>query len=148
MPNIAAVLKEEIARIARREVRDEVETLKKALAQYRTQATELKREVAALQKEVNRLVKAGGAAKPIRQATQAQPEAGSVQVRWSPEKLKRHRERLELSAEKFGKLFGVSGQTIHNWEGGTRPGREHLLIISQLRKLGKREAQATIEAKA
>jgi DNA-binding transcriptional regulator YiaG len=145
MPNIAAVLKEEIARIARREVREEVEALKKALTQHRTQAAELKREVAALKKEMDRLSKASSQVKAAPKAT-LEPTSGNV--RWSPEKLARHRARLELSAEKFGKLFGVSGQTIHNWEGGTRPGKDHLIQISQLRTLSKRQVQAAIDAKA
>lgn len=67
---------------------------------------------------------------------------------WSPTRLKAHRERLGLSAEKFGKLLNVSGQTIYNWEGGSRPGKEHLAAISQLRKLSKRQAHAIVDAKA
>jgi hypothetical protein len=37
VPNIASVLKEEIARVARKEVRSETENLKKASAQYRSE---------------------------------------------------------------------------------------------------------------
>lgn len=59
MPNIAAVLKEEIARIARREMKSETEKLKNASTQYRIQIAELKRHVHALQKEVVRLSRVG-----------------------------------------------------------------------------------------
>lgn len=142
MPKIAAVLKEEIARVARREVRDETEKLKKASAQYRAQIAELKRQVAALQKEVTNLAKMNRQAKSVTQ------ESDVSKTRWSPTRLKAHRERLELSAEKFGKLFNVSGQTIYNWEGGARPGKEHLAMIAQVRKLGKRQAHAIVDAKA
>ncbi|MFC5302001.1 helix-turn-helix domain-containing protein [Azospira restricta] len=142
MPNIAAVLKEEIARVSRREVRGETEKLKKASAQYRAQIAELKRQVAALQKEVASLAKMNRQAKPVA------PEIDGGKIRWSPNRLKAHRERLELSAEKFGKLFNVSGQTVYNWEGGTRPGKEHLAMIAQVRKLSKRQAHAIVEAKA
>lgn len=141
MPNIAAVLKEEIARVARREVRGETEKLKKASAQYRTQITELRRQIAALQKDVASLSKMG------RQTTSAAQEIDTSKIRWSPTKFKAHRERLELSAEKFGKLFNVSGQTIYNWESGIRPGKEHLAMIAQTRKLSKRQAHAIVDAK-
>ena len=43
MPNIASVLKTEIARVARKEVRSEIGSLKKATATYRTEIAALKR---------------------------------------------------------------------------------------------------------
>ena len=58
MPNIASVLKEEIARVARKEVRSETENLKKASAQYRSEIATLKRRVTALEQQVTRLGKA------------------------------------------------------------------------------------------
>lgn len=143
MPNIATILKDEIARIARREVRSETEKLKKASAQYRTQIADLKRQVAGLQAELSRMTKAA-AQSPV--ATT--PELDIAKVRWSAVKFKAHRTRLDLSAEKFGKLFGVSGQTIYNWEGGARPGDEYLPAIAHLRKLTKRQAHLIVaEAK-
>ena len=50
MPDIAAVLKEEIARLARKEVRSQTEGLKKASAQYRRDIAALKRQVAELER--------------------------------------------------------------------------------------------------
>ena len=46
MPNIASVLKDEILRLARKEVRSELEGLKKASGQYRSDIASLKRQVA------------------------------------------------------------------------------------------------------
>ena len=48
MPNIASVLKDEILRLARKEVRTATEGLKKASAAYRSDIAGLKRQVAAL----------------------------------------------------------------------------------------------------
>ncbi len=48
MPNVAAVLKEEITRLARKEVKDEVGPLKKTVAEQRRTIAELKRQVAIL----------------------------------------------------------------------------------------------------
>ena len=50
MPNIAAVLKDEISRIARKEVRAETESLKKQITKFRSQIASLKRQVAGLEK--------------------------------------------------------------------------------------------------
>ena len=57
MPNIASVLREEIVRLARKEMRSEMEGLKKTSAQFRSEIAALKRRVAALEKQVARLSK-------------------------------------------------------------------------------------------
>ncbi len=54
MPNIASVLKEEISRIARKEVRVETEALKKASGRYRSEIAALKRQVQQLLKIVEK----------------------------------------------------------------------------------------------
>src|SRR4051812_13352102 len=57
MPNIASVLKSEIARVARKEVRAEFEALKRASIQHRGAISALRRQVDALQKELRRASK-------------------------------------------------------------------------------------------
>ena len=52
MANLATVLKLEITRIARRELRAETESLKKAAAHYRSEITALKRKVAELERHL------------------------------------------------------------------------------------------------
>ena len=55
-------------------------------------------------------------------------------------------QRLGLSADNYGKLIGVTGQTIYSWEQETsRPRTAQLAPIASLRHLGKREAQARLE---
>ena len=57
MPNIASVLKEEIARLVRRQFRGETENLKKASSRYRSDIAALKRRIEALEKQISRLEK-------------------------------------------------------------------------------------------
>ena len=70
MPNIATVLKEEILRLARKEVRKQTQTLKKTSAQYRKDIAEMKRRLADLQHKIGPLQKqvlkgvSAGAAEP------------------------------------------------------------------------------------
>lgn len=52
MTNIASVLKSEISRIARKEVRAEIDSLKKASAQYRSAIAQLRREVSDLNRKL------------------------------------------------------------------------------------------------
>ena len=59
------------------------------------------------------------------------------------------RERLGLSAEGLGKVLGVSGQSIYNWESGkARPRGDQLAKLSQLRKVGKRRVMAFLAQQA
>ena len=57
MPNIATVFKAEITRLARRELRENSEGLKKAVATQRSEIASLKRRVQALEAMVKRLEK-------------------------------------------------------------------------------------------
>lgn len=140
--NIAAVLKSEISRLARKELRTETEALKTASAKYRAEIAALKRDVAELQRHVKALSKS---------STRDRPEATEVggdqpiRIRYSAKGLAAQRRRLGLSAENFGKLIGVSGQTIYLWEAEkTKPRNGQLQAIAAVRKLGKREADAAL----
>lgn len=141
MPNIATVLKEEIARLVRRELRGETESLKKASSRYRTDIAALKRRVEALEKQISRLEKLS--AKNVSPA--AETESGT-KLRFKPQGVLAQRTRLELSAREMGALVGVSAQTIYNWEAGTsRPKAEQLAGLAAVRKMGKREVRAQLE---
>jgi DNA-binding XRE family transcriptional regulator len=51
------------------------------------------------------------------------------------------RAKLRLSADDFGKLLGVSAQSVYNWEKEkARPRPEQLSKLAALRGVGKREA--------
>ena len=144
MPNIAAVLKEEIARLARKEVRQEIEALKKAVSSHRGQLAELKRQVQEQERVLRSLRKVAAKAGP---APTAQAAEGGPSLRFSPARLAIQRQRTGLSAALFGKLVGTSGQTIYLWEQGkTRPNAENLAAIAALRRVGKRELAARLAA--
>jgi DNA-binding transcriptional regulator YiaG len=140
MPNIASVLKDEVLRLARKEVRKEVEALRKASAHYRSELAELKRRCAALEKQLIRAEKKGS-----RKVTPAATGEETSNVRFSAKGLAKHRERLGLSAADMGTLLGVSDQTIYHWEAGkTKPRQSQLAAIAAVRKMGKREATAQL----
>lgn len=144
MPNIASVLKDEIARIARKEVRRETAGLKKAAATYRSEIAALKRRAQTLEKALRRAVQ--GRARQAAAPT-AQGEDGARGLRFRPKGLAVLRARLGLSARECGLLLGVSGQSIYLWESGrARPSGKSLEGIAALRKIGKREAAARLAA--
>lgn len=137
MPNIASVLKSEIARVARKELRDETTSLKKASSAHRADIAELKRSVRTLQQEVRRLSRL--LAQASRSDAPAEPSA--TRLRFSASGLRAQRNRLGLTASECGLLIGVSGQSIYLWETErARPKDSHLPAIAALRKMGKKEA--------
>ena len=142
MPNIASVLKDEIARVARKQVRSELEGLKKAVATYRTEIASLKRRAHLFEQELRRLGKALPKAKPV-----GQEDASSRAIRFSAKGLASHRKRLGLSADECGLLIGASGQSVYNWEAAkARPRDVHLAAIAALKTIGKKEAAARLKA--
>lgn len=149
MPNIAAVLKEEISRLARKESRSETDRLKKASSAHRTDIAELKRRIRDLEKQVGSLLKATQAlhtqgARSV--AGGAEPGRGAP-TRYSAKGLISLRKRLGLSAADLGLLIGTSGQAIYNWEQGTaRPRGASIARLAELKTIGKREVARRLEA--
>lgn len=142
MPNIAAVLKEEIARLARKELRAQTEEFKKASGQYRAHIATLRRRVDELERELKRVGKATGR----QQAAAVADDDDHTQRRFSATRLAAQRRKLGLSAADFATLLGVSGQSVYKWEHGeSRPRAKQLEAIAALRGIGKREAAARLE---
>ena len=141
MPNLASVLKDEITRLARKEVKSQTGVTKRAAAQHRRDIAELKRQIQALTRRVAFLE-----SQEKKRVSTSAPKAPSGQVRFSPGWLKAHRERLGLSAANYSKLVGVSSLTIYNWEAGkSKPRQEGLAALASVRGLGKREAMKRLE---
>ena len=142
MPNIAAALKNEISRVARKEVRAETLALKKAAATHRSEIAALKRRFLALEQQLRRLER-----KPSEPATASQSDEAPGPTRFSAKGLASQRRRLGLSAADCGLLLGTSAQTIYNWEEGkVRPRTKHLAAIAALKTLGKKAATTHLES--
>lgn len=139
MPNFSSVLKAEVTRLARKEIKSAVDPLRKTNAAHRREIAELKRQLASLQRELKAF------RKPAREKIDDSSQARIG--RFSTEGLKALRARLGLSAADVGLLVGASGQSVYNWEAGTSVPRENLrMSLASLRGIGKREALKRIEA--
>ncbi|MDQ6638052.1 MAG: hypothetical protein M3Z15_00100 [Pseudomonadota bacterium] len=140
MPNIAAVLKSEISRVSRKEVRGETLGLKKTASACRSDIAALRRRILALEQQLRQLIKATAKDNPSAPADGA--EGGR---RFSAKGLASQRRRLGLSAADCGLLIGTSGQTIYNWEQGkARPRSSHLPALDALKSVGKKVIAARL----
>jgi DNA-binding transcriptional regulator YiaG len=137
LPNIAVVLKEEIARLARKELRGETLKLKKVSTQYRSDIAALKRRVAELEKKLGRADRRSSRAGAEDQADGEK----ATSRRFSAAGLAKLRQKLDLSAADFAKLLGVSGQSIYKWEAQkAHPRAAQLDALAQVRGLSKKQA--------
>jgi len=136
MPNVGTVLREEIARLSRKESRSQIDPTKKATTQHRRDIAALKRQVAQLERQVALLSR-----KHLGAPAVAAADSPVKPLRFTAKGLSAHRNRLGLSAADFGRILGVSAQSIYNWERGlARPRAEQLTKLAALRGIGKREA--------
>lgn len=141
MPNINTILRQEIARISRKETRALVTSIKSASAAHRRSIAALKRQIAEQQRAITQLRKGGA-----RAASNEPSATDDSPVRFRAGGVASHRKRLGLSAEHFGRLVGVTGQTVYNWEKGKRPRPSQLRALAAIRAIGRREALARLEA--
>lgn len=141
MANLTAVLKGEISRIARKEIKTAADPLRKSNAAHRREIASLKRTVAELQRELK-------ASQRVLAKTRPETPAETVEssrARITAQGIKTLRERLGLSAGELGLLTSASSQSVYNWESGTQPRPAQRAALIELRGIGKREAQKRLD---
>ncbi|SOE06294.1 Helix-turn-helix domain-containing protein [Variovorax sp. YR752] len=144
-PNIASILKAEISRVARKEVRAEIETLKKASVAHWASIAEMRRQFSVLEKELRRVAKT--AMRPAMADALGNEADTGTKRRFSATRLAAHHAKLGLSAAHYGHLVGVSGQTIYHWEQGkVRPRAAQLESLASVRRLSKQEVAERLES--
>ena len=147
MPNIAKVLKEEIARIAKHEAKVAVTPIRKPSIRLRKDLAVLKTRFLALEKankELHRLVANIQTNQPAPAPTTESARKGWI----SGKGVKSLRRRLGLSQPEFSKLVGVSSKTVLQWE--SKPGTLMLrnatkTAVFAIRNIGAREAAARLQ---
>lgn len=144
MPNIGALLKDEISRLSRKEARRQAAPLKKISAQQRKLIAALRRQVGGLEARLKALGSQSAKASAARPAESADAEGGKA-PRFQAKGLRTLRKRLGLSAADLGKLVGVTGQSVYNWEQGkAKPRRTQIAALAALRSAGKKAVLARL----
>ena len=144
MPNIAQVLKEEIARIARKQIKQETLKLQRDSIWLKKSIASLKRQITSLERG-NRLL----CSEVSRQRTGSIPRSDELKkMRVTGAMIRSLRTRLKISQANLAKLIGVSGQSVYQWErkkGGLRLRQETKVALHRIRKMGVREARVELE---
>jgi len=141
MPNIGQVLKEEIRRQAKREIRAATTGLRKDNAKLKRTVAEHKRRLTALER-ANRTLTEAAEAKLKEAPTAAAAEL--EKARFGSRAVLVLRKRLKLSQANFAKLLGVSTSAVFLWEKEDGPlslkDRTKAALVGA-RKMGVREAK-------
>jgi DNA-binding XRE family transcriptional regulator len=145
MPNLAQVLKDEILRLSRKEVRAvttdlqvQISKLKKIVSAQKKNTLVLEKELAKVKKKLERKNKA---------TTPTEDEVTKSRV--SPASIARLRKKLGLTRSDMASIIDVNPNSIYLWEQGRATPRvaTKAKIIS-LRSMGKRDVKNLLEEKA
>jgi DNA-binding transcriptional regulator YiaG len=143
MPNIGAVIREEIQRLARRVSRQMNARLKSDVVALKRQSAAHKKILTQLRRDNSKLIadlKARLAAPP------AAHEKEWEHARLSPRNIRSQRARLGLPREAIARLVGVSAGAVQTWEGGqSKPGDQARAALVAIRRIGKRDARWRLE---
>ncbi len=146
MPSIAKMLREEIQRLAKRQVRAELSPVRRENVRLKRTVTDLRRQVAALTRTSRELVKIMRPFVAVKKTEEATERAATL--RPTSKSLKKLRSRLGVTQVQFGKLLGVSGQAVVQWasrEGRIRMRQTTLSALAGIQTIGKREAWRRLE---
>lgn len=147
MSDIARVLKEEIQRLARRQVRAALGPIRRDTVRLKKLVVGLRREVVALSRANSQLVKKVAPVVAVKETEELTQKAATL--RPTSKSIGRLRARLGLTQEQFGQLLGVSGQSVVQWaakDGRIRLRRSTLSALAGIQGIGKREAWRRLEA--
>jgi DNA-binding transcriptional regulator YiaG len=145
MPNIASVLKEEITRLARKEVKVQADPMAEKLVELRRVVSALRKQVADLAKTVGDIKGRVKSDEIISADDVADQDVEKSRITGG--RIAAMRAKLGLSRNQMALLLGVNANSIYLWEQGkTRPRAAAKAKIMQLRGLGKRAVAKLVKS--
>ena len=144
MSNIAKALKAEISRISRKEAKSTVGPIAKSNLDLKKIVSDLKKRLAALEKENKRLLAGVKREKPV---TPSEPSEETKKVRITSTTIRSLRKRLGLSQPDFAKLAGVTTGAVYLWENKEGPlnlREKTKAALLSIKRMGAREAKGKV----
>ncbi len=141
MPKLESILKSEIQRLLRKEIRAASVPLKREARSLRVTLSRLSKSASTLQRSAKKL------AKETKPTLQVSPEEVKAS-RLTAGRIRSLRLKLGLSQRELGLLTGASLNAVALWEQGKfRPQGEKKAALVAMRKLGKREVKKLLADK-
>jgi len=143
MGKLEGIIKTEIVRLAKREMRRISVPLAKDVRLIKGTVSKLRHSVQSIERFANRQEAALRKEKVILEA----PPEEVKESRFSPRLIRTLRKRLGITQKELAKLVGVTVGAIHQWESGTfEPRDQKKSMMVSLRKMGRREVRNLLQA--
>lgn len=141
MGKVEAIIKSEIVRLAKKEIRKIVTPLGRDVRSMKSTVSQLRKTVSNLERYIALHKKEWEKEPPLKAA----PEEVETS-RLSPRLIQSLRRRLGLSQKDLARLAGVTPLAVYQWESGVfKPKKEKKGVLVALRKLGRRDAKRLLE---
>ena len=131
--------------MARKELKPELQSMRKALTSHRSEIAALKREVKALTSQLKATQRTVKVQEKSPASEEATTRKGGRKWVFKPEALATKRAELGLTAKELAKLLQAGHLSVYRWETGKAyPRAAQLLRIHEVLNLGKRKALALL----
>jgi len=142
MGKVEGILRSEIIRLAKREIRKISVPMGKKVRSLKDVVSQLRRTVLALERFTTQQQKELGRGRIKLEATQEEVKKS----RFSPRLVRSLRKRLGITQKEMATLMGVTIGAIYQWEKGIfEPRGQKKGMLVALRKLGRREVKGLLK---
>ena len=142
MGKLEGMIKSEIVRLAKREIRKIARPLSRDVRSMRSTVSQLRKTVLALQRLTARQESESRKEKVLLEAAPEEVKKS----RFSPRLIHTLRKRLGITQKEMATLTGVTVGAIYQWENGIfEPRGQKKGMLVALRKLGRREVRKLLE---
>ena len=142
MGKLEGMIKSEIVRLAKREIRKIARPLSRDIRSMRSTVSQLRKTVLALQRLTARQESESRKEKVLLEAAPEEVKKS----RFSPRLIHTLRKRLGITQKEMATLTGVTVGAIYQWEQGMfEPRGQKKGMLVALRKLGRREVRKLLE---
>lgn len=152
MPNFAKVWQDEVRRLARKETKDELVSMRQENAVLKKYVASLKKRLETLERQSKRIQKRVAVAVPdAPDAANGEEGESGPRLRVSGKTVRTLRQRLGVTQAEFATLLGVTGQSVYQWErrdDRIRLRNATMQAFAEIKGIGAREARRRLEALA
>jgi DNA-binding transcriptional regulator YiaG len=142
MGKLEALVKLEILRLAKREIRRSTGPLQHEVRVLKGNLSQVRKSVIALERIAAQALKQTQKEKPLLEASPEEVKAS----RLSPRLIQTLRKHLGISQKELATLVGVTTGAVTQWEAGQfKPANAKKAILVGLRKLGRRDVKELLE---
>jgi DNA-binding XRE family transcriptional regulator/uncharacterized coiled-coil protein SlyX len=144
MNTFSNAFRAEVIRMARKELKPELQSMRKVITSHRSEIAALKREVKALASQLKSVQRVPKAAAPKASVSGYQPkQAGGGD--FNAQAFADKRAELGITQKQMAQLVGASWLSVYKWESGkVHPRAAQLGRISEVLKMSKRKALALL----